>query len=309
VSRQLTLFFTAAQFLTRLPTPVIRDFDSSSLSQSLRYFPLVGVLVGLINVGVWWVSNRWFPASVSIGIMLAASAVLTGAFHEDGFADACDGFGGATTPERVLAIMKDSRIGAYGAIGVFLMLGLKWTALAALPVTLFPLIVVAAHAMSRWCSVALIWRLAYVRGDDDAKSKPFAGRFGGAAWILSGLIGIAGFAPLAAAWARWSGDAALPAGAGPVSSAAVSSAAVSSAAVSSAAASSAAVSSTAVSSAAASGAAALGAGATAAALATLLAGGYFRRRIGGYTGDCLGAAQQLAEVAFLLGGLAAIQGS
>jgi adenosylcobinamide-GDP ribazoletransferase len=272
VSRQLALFFTAAQFLTRLPMPAIRDFESSSLSQSVRYFPLVGVLVGLINIGVWWVSNRWLPASVSIGIMLAASAAVTGALHEDGFADACDGFGGGTTPDRVLAIMKDSRIGAYGAIGVFLLLGLKWTALAALPLTVFPLMVVAAHAMSRWCSVALIWRLAYVRGDDDAKSKPFAGRLGGAAWILSGLIGIAGLAPLAAAWARWSGDAALSA-AGAVTS----------------------------------GAAALGAGAAAAALATLLAGGYFRRRIGGYTGDCLGAAQQLAELAFLLGGLAAIQ--
>jgi adenosylcobinamide-GDP ribazoletransferase len=267
VSRQLALFFTAAQFLTRLPTPVVRDFDSSSLSQSMRYFPLVGVLVGLINVSVWWVSKRWLPASVSIGIMLAASAAVTGALHEDGFADACDGFGGGTTPDRVLAIMKDSRIGAYGAIGVFLMLGLKWTALAALPLTLFPLIVVAAHAMSRWSATGLIWRLAYVRGDDDAKSRPFAGRLGGAAWVLSGLIGIAGFAPLAAAWTRWSGDAALSAGVG---------------------------------------AAALGAGAAAAALATLLAGGYFRRRIGGYTGDCLGAAQQLAELAFLLVGLAAI---
>jgi len=272
VSRQLALFFMAVQFLTRLPTPAAADFDSSSLSQSVRYFPLVGVLVGLINVGVWWVSNHWLPASVSIGIMLAASAVVTGALHEDGFADACDGFGGGATPDRVLAIMKDSRLGAYGAIGVFLMLGLKWTALAALPLTAFPLIVIGAHAMSRWCSVALIWRLGYVRGDDDAKSKAFAGRLGGAAWILSGLIGIAGFAPLAAVWSRWSADPALPAGG-----------------------------------AAAGSVTALAAGAAAAALATLLAGGYFRRRIGGYTGDCLGAAQQLAELAFLLGGLAAIQ--
>ncbi len=77
-------------------------------------------------------------------------AVLTGALHEDGFADVCDGFGGGTTPERVLAIMKDSRVGAYGAIGVVLMLGLKWTALAALPVALLPPVVVAAHSMSRW---------------------------------------------------------------------------------------------------------------------------------------------------------------
>jgi adenosylcobinamide-GDP ribazoletransferase len=265
VSRQLALFFAAVQFLTRLPTPAVRDFDPGSLSRSVRYFPLVGVLVGLINVGVWRLASLRLPAGVSIGLMLAASALLTGALHEDGFADACDGFGGGTTPDRVLSIMKDSRIGAYGAIGVSLMLGLKWTALAALPLALFPLVVIAAHAMSRWCAVGLIWRLAYVRVDGEAKAKPFAGRLSGSAWTLSGLIGVAGFAPLAVAWARWSG-------AGP-----------------------------------SLGAVVLAGGAGAAALAALLAALYFRRRIGGYTGDCLGAAQQLAELAFLLGGLAAIQ--
>jgi adenosylcobinamide-GDP ribazoletransferase len=264
VSRQLALFFTAAQFLTRLPTPAIRDFDSSSLSRSMRYFPLVGVLIGLINVGVWWLSSSRLPAGVSIGLMLAASALLTGALHEDGFADACDGFGGGATPDRVLAIMKDSRIGAYGAIGVSLMLGLKWAALTALPVTLFPLVVTAAHATSRWCAIGLIWRLAYVRADDDAKAKSFAGRLTGSAWALSGLIGVAAFAPLAVAWTRWCGVGPAPA------------------------------------------ATVLGSGAAAAALAALLCAVYFRRRIGGYTGDCLGAAQQLAELAFLLGGLAAI---
>jgi adenosylcobinamide-GDP ribazoletransferase len=271
VSRQLALFFTAAQFLTRLPTPAVRDFDPSLLSRSVRYFPLVGILVGLINVAVWWLSSLRLPAGVSIGLMLAASALLTGALHEDGFADACDGFGGGTTPDRVLAIMKDSCIGAYGAIGVLLMLGLKWTALAALPLALFPLVVIAAHSMSRWCAIALIWRLPYVRADGEAKSKPFAGRLSGPAWMLSGLIGIAGFAPLALAWARWSGSASSP----PLGAAGL-------------------------------GAAVLGGGAAAAALAALLAAVYFRRRIGGYTGDCLGAAQQLAELAFLLGGLAAI---
>jgi adenosylcobinamide-GDP ribazoletransferase len=265
VSRQIALLFTAVQFLTRLPTPAIGDFDASSLSRSVRYFPLIGILVGLINVGVWWLASLRLPASVSIGLMLAASALLTGALHEDGFADACDGFGGGATPDRVLAIMKDSRIGAYGAIGLLLMLGLKWSTLAALPLALFPLTVIAAHSMSRWCATGLIWQLAYVR-DVEAKSKPFAGRLSGPAWILSGLIGVAGFAPLALAWAHWSGES--------FASAIV--------------------------------AAALGCGAAAAALTALLAAVYFRRRIGGYTGDCLGAAQQLAELAFLLGSLAAL---
>src|SRR5580704_12648928 len=176
MQRQFVLFLVATQFLTRLPTPAWADFQTNWLPQSARYFPLVGVLVGGINVGVWWLLGHWLPAAVTVGLMLAVSLLVTGALHEDGFADTCDGFGGGATPDRVLSIMKDSRIGAYGAIGVSLMLGLKWTALAALPLALFPLVVIAAHAMSRWCAVGLIWRLAYVRVDGEAKAKPFAGR-------------------------------------------------------------------------------------------------------------------------------------
>jgi adenosylcobinamide-GDP ribazoletransferase len=266
VSRELALFLTAAQFLTRVPTPEVRSFDANSLAQSVRYFPLVGVLVGLVNAAVWWVASLWLPAGVSIGVMLAVSALLTGALHEDGFADACDGFGGGATSDRVLAIMKDSRIGAYGAVGLFFMLGLKWVTLAALPAVVIPLVVTTAHMASRWYATALIWRLSYVRAGDEAKSRPFAGRLTGGAWIASGLIGIAGLAPFVAAWLRWNGTPGL----------------------------------------ALPGAQILGAGAAAGAAATGFAAAYFRRRIGGYTGDCLGAAQQLAELAFLLGGLAAI---
>jgi adenosylcobinamide-GDP ribazoletransferase len=262
MSHQLRLLCVATQFLTRLPTPRLREFDPSWLSQSTRYFPLVGVLVGLANVLVWWIASRRLPASVSIGLMMAASMLLTGAFHEDGFADACDGLGGGgSSKERVLAIMKDSRIGAFGAIGLFLMLGLKWTTLIALPSAAFAQCVVASHMLSRWCAIGLIAFLPYVRADADAKAKDFAGRLSGVDWILSGVIGFLGLAPLAWLYGR-------------------------------------------------SGApldwAALSAGACAAAAAAVVGGLYVRRRIGGYTGDCLGAVQQLAELGFLLGGLAAV---
>jgi adenosylcobinamide-GDP ribazoletransferase len=131
MSRQLRLLCVATQFLTRLPTPRLREFDPSWLSQSARYFPLIGVLIGALNLLVWWLASRRQPASVAIGLMMGISMLLTGAFHEDGFADTCDGLGGGGSRERVLAIMKDSRIGAFGAIGLVLMLGLKWTTLAA----------------------------------------------------------------------------------------------------------------------------------------------------------------------------------
>jgi len=99
MSHQLRLLCVATQFLTRLPTPQLREFDPSWLSQSARYFPLVGVLVGTINVGVWWPAQRWLPAGVAVGLMLAASMFVTGAFHEDGLADTCDGMGAGATAE------------------------------------------------------------------------------------------------------------------------------------------------------------------------------------------------------------------
>jgi adenosylcobinamide-GDP ribazoletransferase len=261
MSHQLRLLCVATQFLTRLPTPRLREFDPIWLAQSTRYFPLVGVLVGLANVLVWWLASRLLPASVAIGLMMGVSLLITGAFHEDGFADACDGLGGGSSKERVLVIMKDSRIGAFGAIGLVLMLGLKWTTLFALPVVLFAQCVVASHMLSRWCAIGLIAFLPYVRADADATAKDFAGRLRGGEWILSGVVGFLALVPLA--WLHARSGALLDW-------------------------------------------TALGAGACAAAAAAVVAGLYVRGRIGGYTGDCLGAAQQLAELAFLLGSLAAI---
>jgi adenosylcobinamide-GDP ribazoletransferase len=261
MSHQLRLLCVATQFLTRLPTPRLRDFDSSWLAQSTRYFPLVGVLVGLANVLLWWLASRRLPASVSIGLMMGFSMLLTGAFHEDGFADTCDGLGGGSSRERALAIMQDSRIGAFGAIGLFLMLGLKWTTLLALPGAVFAQCVVASHMLSRWCAIGLIAFLPYARADAGAKSKDFAGRLRGGEWILSGVIGLFGLAPLA--WLSRRGGIPLDW-------------------------------------------AALAAGVGVAAVIAVLSGLYVRHRIGGYTGDCLGGVQQLTELGFLLGGLAAI---
>ncbi len=260
MSRQLRLFWMATQFLTRLPTPS-REFESSWLPRSMRYFPLVGVVIGILNVAVWWLASRRLPPSVSVGLMMTASLLVTGALHEDGLADTCDGLGGGTTREQSLAIMKDSRIGAYGALGLYFMLGLKWTTLVALPADVFVMSVIASHMLSRWGAIGLIAFLPYVRLDTEAKARPFADRLSAGEWTLSGLLGLAAVALVAGVCSRsaisidWS---------------------------------------------------ALGAGAGAAVLATLLAGTYIRHRIGGYTGDCLGAVQQIAELAFLLGGLAVV---
>lgn len=258
--RQLTLFVIATQFLTRLPTPAIAGFESQWLRRSLRYFPLVGGLVGLLNVAVWWISIQWLPGSVAVGLMLAASLLVTGAFHEDGFADVCDGFGGGNTAARTLEIMKDSRIGAFGAIGIFMMLGLKWTAIVCLPVLAVPLLIVCAHVVSRWCAIGLVWRLRYVRSDDAAKSQPFDGGLAGAEWLVAAVLGAA----LVAIVASVTGFSRLEARA-------------------------------------------VAGGVGAAAILAATCAAYFRARIGGYTGDCLGATQQLAELAFIVGALAVLR--
>jgi adenosylcobinamide-GDP ribazoletransferase len=263
VSRQVALFMTAVQFLTRLPTPQFKAFEPAWLARSARYFPLVGVLVGVINVAVWWLASRVLPTAVAVGLTVAISMLVTGAFHEDGFADVCDGFGGGVTKDRVLAIMKDSRIGAYGAIGIVLMLGLKWATLESLSLgtAVFAPLVVGAHLTSRWCAGALMWSLPYVRGEEDSKSRAVVEGFTAREWLIGGIIGLAAFAPIAAACLREIGV--LEAWA-------------------------------------------LAAGAAGAAATAGVAGGYLRRRIGGHTGDCLGAVQQLTELAFLIGGLAVI---
>ena len=263
MKRQAQLLLVAIQFLTRLPVPHLRGFQTSWLSESARYFPLVGALVGVIGAGVWWLSAIFFPPAVAIGLMMSTSLLLTGAFHEDGFADVCDGFGGGRTRDAVLAIMKDSRVGAYGAIGVAMMLGLKWSVLVSLPLAMFPVIVVGAHMVSRWCAIGLIWRLQYVRMDADAKSKPLANSLGGWDWLLSGALGALVLLP-----ALLLID---PAARSPLALTLLAASAFS-------------------------------------VVSTLLAGAYFRRRIGGYTGDCLGAAQQLSELSFLLATLGVLAG-
>jgi adenosylcobinamide-GDP ribazoletransferase len=258
MKRQLLLFLAAMQFLTRLPVPHLDGFQASELSRSARFFPLVGALIGSIGVGVWWLSSMCFPPSVAVGLMMSASLLLTGAFHEDGFADVCDGFGGGRTRDAVLSIMKDSRVGAYGAIGIAMMLGLKWSILASHPRATFPAIVIGAHVVSRWCAIGLIWRLRYVRTDPDGKSKPLAGNLGAADWLLSGALGALALLPVF----LFVGPAAGP-----------------------------------------RLAVALLAALAFSAASTLAAGAYFANRIGGYTGDCLGAVQQVAELGFLLAAL------
>src|SRR4051794_21756033 len=111
MKKELRIFFTAIMFLTRLPVPRFTDHSPEYLKQSSRYFPLVGWIVGGIGALVFYLFSSFFSLELSLLASIIATVLATGAFHEDGFADVCDAFGGGWTKEKILAIMKDSRLG------------------------------------------------------------------------------------------------------------------------------------------------------------------------------------------------------
>ena len=250
--QQLRLFFIALQFFTRIPIPRWVGFDPAWLHQASRYFPAVGWVVALVTAAVYALATLLWPPAVAVVLSTVAGIWLTGAFHEDGFADVCDGFGGGMTAERVLEIMKDSRVGAYGAIGIMLMLLCKITLLLSLPASYVIPALFIAHPLSRLASCSLIWCLDYARLE--GKAKPLAQHMSNAEWLI-GIVTVA--LPVAGI---------LYFSVIPLTS--------------------------------------FFSGLSLLILASWWLARLFVRRIGGYTGDCLGTVQQLSEVAFYLGLLA-----
>jgi adenosylcobinamide-GDP ribazoletransferase len=242
----------AARFLTRLPVDWLTDpqatLPARPLAAAMRAFPLVGILVGIVGWGVYALADALaLPALIGALLAVAATVAVTGALHEDGLADTADGFGGGAERVRKLAIMRDSRSGAYGVLALIFSVALRAAALAALMPPRAGLALVAAHTVSRgfmpplmrWLEPARDDGLGAAAGqpDDAAILWCLAIAFIVALLCLGGGTGLAGLIVAAAAVA---------------------------------------------------------------ALAALA-----RRQIGGYTGDVLGAAQQIGEIAMLLTAAAA----
>lgn len=257
--QELRLFLTAIQFFTRLPVPVWVGHSADQLNQAARYFPMVGILVGAISGISLWLFAQVLPLSLAIALAMTASILITGAFHEDGLSDFVDGLGGGYTIEKSLAIMKDSRVGAYGVIALVLVLLLKFQALLELFHAHSLLLVVAAmisaQSFSRLMATSIMLTQRYIRDDDSARAKPAAQQISPLSFSIALLTGIASLAILFAAGAQIFSLCS-------------------------------------------------------AVFVTLLMRIYLawrlQKHLGGYTGDCLGAVQQLTEVAFYLGLLANI---
>lgn len=167
---------TAIVFLTRIPIPwQVPDLDAR-LPRCTPWFPLVGVLVGAMGALAWWLGASAGNALIGAIAAVAATALVTGAFHEDGLADTFDGLGGSPDRERALTIMKDSRIGAFGTVALVLVLLARIGALLSLGGAAMAALI-GAHALARLSSLPLIRWLPYARADGGT-GKPFAGGVG-----------------------------------------------------------------------------------------------------------------------------------
>lgn len=165
-------FLLAVGFFTRIPVPNFSDFHADDLNYSAKYFPLVGLLVGMVGAGAFTLAAKLLPSSIAVLLSMATTIYITGAFHEDGLADSADGLGGAWEKERILSIMQDSRLGTYGAIALFMMLFAKFQVLNELPVYFLPFILIIGHTISRLCALFVMADLSYVRVE--GKAKPLA---------------------------------------------------------------------------------------------------------------------------------------
>ncbi|GAK83814.1 cobalamin synthase [Vibrio ponticus] len=174
---QLELFWLALGFFSRVPIPKNTPYSEERMNQAGRYFGLVGVLLGLACAGSFSLFSLLFPVSVSVILTMVFSLLLTGAFHEDGLTDMADGIGGGMTLERRLTIMKDSRIGTYGAATLVMALLAKYVLLTELAsVTQMLAVFVVAYTLSRCVAASLIYDMPYVSDLDSSKSKPLANR-------------------------------------------------------------------------------------------------------------------------------------
>ena len=235
----------AFQFLTRLPFKG-PAYDTSGLSRSAKFFPLVGLAMGVLGSVVYLSLVRHLPAPIASLLSLIFLVLVTGGLHEDGLADVADAFGGGWSREQILVILKDSRIGTFGALAIVLSVGVRLLLLANLPLPRFAVYVISGQVLCRWTALPLGCTLPAARASSGQGARL-------ARQISAGSLAVGTFITLAivvcalrrAMWA-------------PILSTLI---------------------------------------------VTLLSGLYYWRRIGGVTGDCFGATNQLAEIAVYLCGV------
>lgn len=190
ILKELKILFTAIMFYTRIPVPKSTGYSNEMLNKATRYFPFIGWIVGGIGAFFVWFLGAYLPQEVTIIATLILMILVTGAFHEDAFADFCDGFGGGYTKEKILAIMKDSHVGVYATVGLVLLLLAKYTLLTNIAFNQVAILIFVAHAFSRLLPVFLIFSSNYVSAKQTAKAKPVENKGSVKTLVVAILFGI-----------------------------------------------------------------------------------------------------------------------
>jgi len=240
----------AMQFLTRLHIPA-GPYDPGALARAVKFFPIVGLLIGLGSALFYFLLTPHLSAIVVALLIVGYLVSVTGCLHEDGLADAADGFGGGWDREKVLAFMRDSRIGTYGAVALTLSVVARVVLIASLPRGRAEAYLIAAPVLCRWTTLPLSFYLPSARDGSDGQTEGQGARIANLTSLTSLMIG--SVLTLAIVFAVLHFRAVVPVMTGVV--------------------------------------------------ITLITALYYKRRIGGITGDCFGATNQLTEVAVYLCGV------
>jgi adenosylcobinamide-GDP ribazoletransferase len=237
-------FLVAIQFMTRLPVPRAIKYSPDALAKSAVFFPAIGLLIGAGGGALYWLFSPHVSRDIVVLVILVYLVTITGGLHEDALGDAADGFGGAREKDRILLIMRDSRIGSFGTVAITLSLLARFVLLTNLAPGKFVTFLIAGQVLGRWTALPLAFFLPSARDSEPGQGKLIAHK-------ITGVSFAAGTALALTIVALALGTAAVPA-------------------------------------------------LLIAVLVAAMSSFYYRRRIGGITGDCLGATNQLTEIAVYL---------
>lgn len=193
MSRIVQDILAAFQFLTRLPLVRLK-YKPDELAHAATFFPLVGLAVGAGATGIYGLLSPHLPAAIIALLIVLFSALITGALHEDGLADAADAFGGGWDKEQILDIMKDSRIGSYGALAIVLSVAGRILLLSYLPPASFVQYVISADVLCRWTMLPLGAALPRAR-ENASQGARIAGKISGISLVVGTLFsfGVVGY--------------------------------------------------------------------------------------------------------------------
>lgn len=245
LKNEIKALLTAFLTYSRLRFFTINNITSDIMASSVKYLPYVGLVVGIFSYLVYYIAHFAFSNQTSIIFSMICSIMLTGAFHEDGFADVCDGFGGGWNKEQILRIMKDSSVGAFGAIGLIIILLLKFSLLNDINLNIFAVTIISAHTISRFSPIIIVLFFDYSESQNGASKSRFANR---SITFMSSIISIIPAISVSFLYGRLIYLTTIL----PI------------------------------------------------IIIPFILGLYFRKKIGGYRGDCLGAVQQISEIVFYM---------